>query len=137
MLLSKQMKVNALLFYTLITNKSILYSWPLNNTDLNCIDPLICKFFPIVNAAVLHNPWSVESADAKLRIQSTCLQRTNYKLYMDFQLCWGLVPLTLALFKDQLYLAQDTILLLIQPKLTLVLPASLLWASCHLIIVES
>ena len=40
-----------------------IYSWPLNNTSLNCKGPLICRYFSIVNTTVLRNPLAVESKD--------------------------------------------------------------------------
>lgn len=45
-----------------------MYSWPLNNMDLNCMSPLICRFFSIVNSTVLQDPWLVESVDMELQI---------------------------------------------------------------------
>lgn len=52
------MKVNALLFYTLITNKSILYSWPLNNTDLNCMQSLLNKKYYIIGGWLNQQMWN-------------------------------------------------------------------------------
>ena len=47
----------------------IICSCPLNNTGLNCMDPLICRFLKTVNSTVLHNPWLVESMDVVSWIQ--------------------------------------------------------------------
>ena len=38
--------------------------WLLNNMNLNCVSPLICRFFSTVNITVLHNLKLVESLDA-------------------------------------------------------------------------
>lgn len=32
---------------------------------LNCVGPLICGHFSIVNTTALHDPWSVDSMDAE------------------------------------------------------------------------
>ena len=32
---------------------------------LNCVGPLICGYFPIVNTTVLHNPHLVKSIDVE------------------------------------------------------------------------
>ena len=56
---------------------------------LNCTDPLIREFFSGVNTTVLHGPQLVESTDT----EGPWIQRTDYKLYPDFRLHRGLVPL--------------------------------------------
>ena len=30
---------------------------------LNCLGPLVCGYFSVVNTTVLHGPWLAESAD--------------------------------------------------------------------------
>ena len=57
--------------------------------------PLILGFFSIVNTTVLQDPQLVESLGTK-ELQ---VQRADYKLYLDFQLHRGSVPLTPELFK--------------------------------------
>ena len=37
----------------------------IENTDLNCLSPLIGGYFSTVNATVLHGPWLGESMDAE------------------------------------------------------------------------
>ena len=37
----------------------------LEQSGLNCVGWLICRFFSIVNTAVLQDPWLVESSDVK------------------------------------------------------------------------
>ena len=64
---------------------------------LNRVDPLM-QVFSIVNTTVLADLWSVELVDVELRVQ-----RTDYKLYVDFPLCGRLAPLTPVLFKGQVY----------------------------------
>ena len=49
------------------------------------------------NTTVLYDPWLVQSVEAELWV---C--RADYKLYSDFQLWGGLVPITSILFKGQL-----------------------------------
>ena len=80
-------------------------SWPLNNMDLNCAVPLIRVFFSVVNTIVLHypirgwlNPWMQNR-----RYRGASDTEGDSKLYADFQLGRGLVPLTPVLFKGQLY----------------------------------
>ena len=62
------------------------HSWPLN-IGLNCIGPLTCEFFSIVNTIAVHGPWLAESADEEL-----WLWRVDCKLYVDFQLCGDQCP---------------------------------------------
>ena len=99
----------------------LLYSWPLNNKDLNCMNTLICEFFSIVNIIALPDLWLVESVDSETEIwgaldmDSLHMRGADYKLYMDLQLwggsisnplfalCGGSVPLILFLFKGQWY----------------------------------
>ena len=74
--------------------------WALNNTILNCLSVhLHMEFFfflPVVNTAVLYHPRGWVS---NKYTEGLC------KLYVDFQLCEGSVPLTLpALFRGQQYL---------------------------------
>ena len=52
-----------------LSNSCIVFSftdcsWPLNNTGLNCVGPLMCRFFSIANTTVLHDPQLGESAEA-------------------------------------------------------------------------
>lgn len=36
----------------------MIYNWSLNDADLNCVGPLICGYFSVVNSAELHD-WAV------------------------------------------------------------------------------
>ena len=56
-----------------------------------CGSTYIQIFFSIVNATVLHDPTLFEFVD----MEEPQMWRAEYKLYMDFQLCGGPVPLTL------------------------------------------
>lgn len=55
------------------------------------------------NTTTLYNPLLVESMDV-----DPWIQRTNYKLYANFQLHGGLAPLTLTLVMGQLYSKIDS-----------------------------
>ena len=72
----------------------------LNNKDLNCSGPLICRYFSIVNTIVLHYLQLVESLDAEMLIQWD-----NYNLCTDFQMQGGSAPLTSKVLKGQLHYA--------------------------------
>ena len=41
------------------------YRWLFNNTGLNCMDPLKCRFLSVVNITVLRDSQLVESKDAE------------------------------------------------------------------------
>ena len=77
-----------------------IHSWHLNHKDLNCLDPLVCRFFPTVSISVLYDLQLVESTD----IEEPCIQRADDELHTDFPLCRGLTPLNPTLFKGQLYM---------------------------------
>ena len=96
---------------TLLAN--FWYIWPLNNIGLNCTSPLTHRFFSMVNATVLDNLLLVESVDTGelwiwggSDIDELQIRRTDYNLYLYFPPCGGSAPLTLALFKGQLYSVQ-------------------------------
>ena len=66
------------------------YRGPLNNTGWNCVSVLICRFFfQWICIALVYNPQWVESVDT----EPPHIQRADYKLYPDFWLCGGLMPL--------------------------------------------
>lgn len=72
-----------------------LNSWLLNNMSLNCVHPLKHRFwFSSSKATVLHDLWLLETTDAQLQIRKEQLSiwRADYKLYIIFQLCGGLMP---------------------------------------------
>lgn len=79
-----------------------LYSWPLNNTGLNWWGggPLYADVFSTVDISVLDSLQLVESKDVEPWIwrnpgyRGTVDRRTGYKLYEDFQLQEGSVPVT-------------------------------------------
>lgn len=73
-------------FYLYFKNKHKL---TLVKHGLNCMDPPICRFLSIVNTTVLPN--------LRLDAKGPQIQRANYKLYTDFQLWGGSVPLILTL----------------------------------------
>lgn len=52
---------------------------PLKSTGLNCMGPLTCGYFSVVNATVVHGPWLVESANA----QQPWIQPADGKLHSD------------------------------------------------------
>ena len=91
------------------------HSWSLNNMGLNCVDPLICGFFSIVNTTVLYDRIFFNSKYYSTIINITVLQiwgwlnpqiwnhregeksqiwRAKNKSYSDFRLNGGLAPLT-------------------------------------------
>ena len=45
-----------------------MYSWPLNNADLNCVGPLYKQTFSLVNTMELHDPGLIESVDVQLYV---------------------------------------------------------------------
>ena len=45
---------------------------PLKNVDFNCTDPLICRFFSVINAVVLDGPWLVETNWLRSRLFYKC-----------------------------------------------------------------
>ena len=79
--------------------KYSLYSWPLNNTDLNCTGLLICRFFSIVNTTALRGPPRCRTTDTDTDTEETPIGRAYEKLQADFPLRRGLALLTLTLFK--------------------------------------
>lgn len=75
---------------------SDIYSGPWNNPGFNSVGPLVRGFFSRVNAAVLHNPRSVEPADPEPQIQ-----RVDHKLGSHFRLHRGSRSLIPTLVKGQ------------------------------------
>ena len=77
--------------------------------DLDCVASLIGIFFSTVSTTIPLGPQLVDSADTELQTRGTVnmeelhIWRADYKLYMYFRLCGGLVPLTPAWLKGQLY----------------------------------
>lgn len=51
----------------------------IENTDLNCLSPLMKGYFSVVNTTVLHGPWLDESTDA----EELWTQKVKYKTYVD------------------------------------------------------
>lgn len=68
----------------------------MNNMSLNCTDPLTDGYFSVGNTIVLYDP---ELTEIWMKNLGCC--GLTAKLYVDFQLCGGLVPLTPTLFKGQ------------------------------------
>lgn len=60
---------------------------------------LYTDYFSVVDTAVVHDLQLVGTIDT----DKSCIQRADYKLYVDFQLCKGSESLTSTLFKGQLY----------------------------------
>ena len=56
---------------------------------LSWVGPLKSTFFSTANTVVLHNTKLVESPDVERQVW-----RANYKLYVDFGLYQGSIPLT-------------------------------------------
>lgn len=74
----------------------------MDNVGLNCEGPPTCGFFPGVNILVLHTLWKVE-----FRKDRVAEDRWMGRV-VDFQVCGMSAPLTLASFKGQLYISQDS-----------------------------
>ena len=56
------------------------YSSPLNNMYLNCMGPLICRYFSVLNTTVLHNLWLIEFVSRGHTMSYTMLYLIfNYK----------------------------------------------------------
>ena len=45
-----------------------MYSWPLNNADLNCVGALYKQTFSLVNTTELQDPGLIESIDVQLYV---------------------------------------------------------------------
>ena len=72
-----------------------LCSWALNSAGLNCMGPLTCGFFSLVNTVVLCDLWLVESTDVEPQILRNCIYGGPTINYTQiFQLCRGSAPLT-------------------------------------------
>lgn len=93
------------------TNSSELpssYSWPLSNTGLSCVCPLICVFFfnskhhSTRSAVGWIRGFGIANMENTQK-GGTAESRANCQLYMDLPLHRGQAPLTAALFKGQLY----------------------------------
>lgn len=78
-------------------------SWPLNNMGLNCVDPLICRFFLVAKLKfyMIHSCWIT---NVKSQIYGGLT--ISYK---QIFIWGGMVPLTLTLFKGQLYFEGNVI----------------------------
>ena len=77
-----------------------IYSWHLNNMGLDCISPLICEFFVFSKYVLQHCMiWDW----LNLWMWNHRYEGLTMKLYSNFQLRWGSVFLTFALFKGKLY----------------------------------
>ena len=78
---------------------------------LNCMGPLICRFFSIVNTVLLHNlPHGCIHGFRMLDMAKPWRQRAGSKLHSDFQLCWVLNNSQLQhYFKGQLQLLHRNI----------------------------
>ena len=69
---------------------------------MNCAGPLICGFFQYIRTTVLHDPQLVESVDVELWIRwANCKVTLRFSTEEEGE---GLVLLTPALFKDQLFI---------------------------------
>ena len=77
-----------------------IYSWHLNNMGLDCVSPLICEFFVFSKYMLQHYMiWDW----LNLWMWNHRYEVLTMKLYSNFQLRWGSVFLTFALFKGKLY----------------------------------
>ena len=73
------------------------YSSPLNNVDLNCMGPLICRYFSVLNTTVLHNLRLIEFVSRGHTI--------NYTIsYTWFSTTRRVCVPSPSLFEGQLYL---------------------------------
>ena len=70
----------------------MIYSWPLNNTGMECVGPLERRLI------VYHSKYY--SATLSMFMEELYIWRADYKLYTDFWLSGESVPLTPALFKS-------------------------------------
>ena len=67
------------------------YSWPLNNRGMNCMGPLICRFFSI-NTTVLYDQRLVESADMNLGYRRLTLKLIMWGFSYAWVVRWISVP---------------------------------------------
>ena len=92
-----------------VSYDSSVYNWPLNNMGLNCAGPLTrsVAFFFFLNNQELkyYTMWLVESVDAELRIKGS-----SYRTIFARELG----PLTLVLFRGQLYFTWNKLFILVQ-----------------------
>ena len=82
----------------------IMYSWPLSNTGLNCAGPLVYQIFSVVNISILQICGWLTLQMLNSRYRGLPIPSIEYKLYMDFWLHGGSVPLTSMLIKSQLHI---------------------------------
>ena len=75
----------------------VVYSWPLNDTNVNSLGPLLHEFFSIVYTTVLHDLRLVESSDVEPKIW-----RADCKITCRSSRLGGSVPLTSSLLRVQL-----------------------------------
>ena len=63
----------------------------MNNMNLDCVGPLTCKWFSIINIIVPHCPWLVESLDGSRRLTISCKRiintHTHTLMFKDQLLC--------------------------------------------------
>lgn len=73
-----------------------IYSWLLNNRSLNCMDPLTYGIFPF-SSKYWSTAWSIGWIHrfGTVDTEEPSIWRSNYKLYVDFQLHGGSATLTL------------------------------------------
>lgn len=65
--------------------------------------------FSVVNSMVLRvRGWLNLGCEGTSAAEEQGMWSTEFKLYVDFQVRGASVPLTLASFKDQLYVSQDS-----------------------------
>lgn len=77
------LNTNSLMFYVvLICSPLWIYSWPLNNTDLNCVGLFILGFFSI-HTAIPYDTQLAQSMEAQLWIWRDC------KVFMWIFNCTG------------------------------------------------
>lgn len=71
--------------------------------SLNCVGPVVCGFFSVVNPTVVHESESFESMIQTTNSEELWIWKVDYKLSMDFDCTESeLVALTSKLFKGQL-----------------------------------
>lgn len=77
------LNTNSLIFYVvLICSPLWIYSWPLNNTDLNCVGLFILGFFSI-RTAIPHDTQLAKSMEARQWIWRDC------KVLCGLLTAWG------------------------------------------------
>lgn len=78
------------------------YSWPLNNTVLNCPSPLMLRIFSvfIITQSVVGWMYTYRNTNT----EELHILMAEYQLYVPFRLLCSLVLLIPKLFKAQLYI---------------------------------